>query len=136
MDYLISEAALRSGDMISFPRGFFTPKVGPHASYGFAPGRVFGAEATLGWGTTECSQPEVDSILATEVGGRHRFTILLNDSAREVTAVVRAAPGSATLISAQGERVQLTAESNMWRIPLTPWGLAVVETEVVAKGKK
>ena len=136
MDYLISEAALRSGNMISFPRGFFTPKVGPHASYGFAPGKVFGAEAALGWGTTECVQPEVDSILATEVGGRRRFTILLNDSVREVTAVVRATPGSATLISAQGERRPLTVESTMWQIPLPPWGLAVVETDGMAKGIK
>ena len=50
--------------------------------------------------------------------------------------MVRATPGSATLISAQGERRPLTVESTMWQIPLPTWGLAVVETDGMAKGIK
>ncbi len=47
MDYLMSEAELRSNGAISFPRGFITPKVGPHQSIGFAPGLLFGKKANL-----------------------------------------------------------------------------------------
>jgi hypothetical protein len=44
-DYLVSEIQLRSGGAITFPRGFVTPKVGPHACFGFVPGQIFGAPA-------------------------------------------------------------------------------------------
>ncbi|MBS1601131.1 MAG: glycerophosphoryl diester phosphodiesterase, partial [Bacteroidetes bacterium] len=46
-DYLLAEAELRSGGRIHFPRGFMTPKVGPHESVGFAPGVVNGVAARL-----------------------------------------------------------------------------------------
>ncbi|HZG26219.1 MAG TPA: glycerophosphoryl diester phosphodiesterase, partial [Chitinophagaceae bacterium] len=46
-DYLMAEASLRSAGQVSFPRGFVTPKVGPHQTYGFAPGKIFGAPASL-----------------------------------------------------------------------------------------
>ncbi|HTN38391.1 MAG TPA: hypothetical protein VL053_15025 [Arachidicoccus sp.] len=46
-DYLLSEIDLRSNGKIHFPAGFITPKVGPHKSYGFAPGKVFDEEANL-----------------------------------------------------------------------------------------
>ncbi|MCH5598399.1 hypothetical protein [Niabella ginsengisoli] len=47
MDYLVAEANMRSMKEISFPRGFITPKVGPHLTYGFAEGRVMGHKAAL-----------------------------------------------------------------------------------------
>lgn len=47
MDYLLAEIQLRSDKKISFPRGFVTPKVGPHQTYGFASGEIFGKEAKL-----------------------------------------------------------------------------------------
>lgn len=136
MDYLISEATLRSGGGITFPRGFFTPKVGPHASYGFAPGKIYGADASLEWGGVDCAQPEIDSILATSTDHKRRFTLLLNDSGRTVTAALRATDNSATLISTDGARRALAEDAGLWRIPLTPWDLVVIETEAFVKGKK
>ena len=45
VDYLIAEAGLRSDSNISFPYGYMTPKVGPHVTYGFAPGNIYGKKA-------------------------------------------------------------------------------------------
>jgi hypothetical protein len=89
-DYLISEADLRSNGAITFPRGFFTPKVGPHASYGFAPGTVLGEPAALRWAEFPTGSPAVDALLAEATGSRKLFVVLLNDSAHPVTAQVRA----------------------------------------------
>src|SRR5690606_1090296 len=41
-DYLMAEISSRSNGLIDFPRGFITPKVGPHQPYGFAAGEIFG----------------------------------------------------------------------------------------------
>ncbi len=47
MDYLMAEAEMRSNNVISFPRGFITPKVGPHQTIGFESGLIYGKKATL-----------------------------------------------------------------------------------------
>lgn len=47
MDYLMSEAEMRSNNRISFPRGFITPKVGPHQTIGFNKGLIDGKKAKL-----------------------------------------------------------------------------------------
>lgn len=41
-DYLLAEAEMRSGGNIRFPRGFFTPKVGPQQITGFDYGTLYG----------------------------------------------------------------------------------------------
>jgi hypothetical protein len=89
VDYLLAEAELRTAGAIAFPRGFFTPKVGPHASFGFAPGAIFGESAHLDWGDVETGSPAVDYVLARAPDGRKRFVLLLNNSAHPVTAQVR-----------------------------------------------
>lgn len=86
-DYLIAEATYRSKGAISFPRGFFTPKVGPHASYGFAPGKIYGHAAELRWEDVTTSRPEVDSLLTEATDGTLRV-ILLNNSVHPQTADV------------------------------------------------
>lgn len=87
-DYLLSEAALRSNGKVVFPRGFVTPKVGPHVSYGFASGRIYGQEASL-WhqeGFVTCSNPNVEYILAKGADGKSSFVILLNDTGAPVNS--------------------------------------------------
>lgn len=78
-DYLLSEAQLRSGNKVVFPRGFVTPKVGPHESYGFAPGRVYGMPARLvnQEGFVGCDNPNIEYVLAR--GDKGMFVILMND---------------------------------------------------------
>ena len=89
-DYLLAETELRSNGAISFPRGFFTPKVGPHASFGFAPGKIFDEPAYLSWGELTTAAPAVDYVLARSPDERKLFVALLNNSARAATAEVRA----------------------------------------------
>jgi len=88
-DYLLAEAQLRSSGQISFPRGFVTPKVGPHQSYGFAPGKIFGEDADLVIrpGLVVCDDPSIEYIVARSASGR-LFIILLNDRSTARTASV------------------------------------------------
>ncbi|REA60693.1 glycerophosphoryl diester phosphodiesterase [Dyadobacter luteus] len=83
-DYLMSEIELRSAGKVSFPRGFVTPKVGPHQTYGFAPGDVYGKKADLviREGFVTGNTPVVDPILAENTEGNQAFIILLNNRAQ------------------------------------------------------
>lgn len=80
-DYLMSEAELRSGGQVKFPRGFVTPKVGPHQSYGFAPGVINGQKAWLkiDENLVKIDNPTVDYLLAESEKKDTFFVILLNN---------------------------------------------------------
>ena len=90
-DYLLAEADMRSQGRITFPRGFVTPKVGPHQTVGFQPGRIFGEEAQLK--STEsfvgCDQPQVDFMVAKTDNGSKVFVVLLNNQPQAVDAVFK-----------------------------------------------
>lgn len=81
-DYLLAEAELRSGGKVVFPRGFVTPKVGPHQTYGFAPGMVNGEKASLliDEKLIKIDNASVDYILAKSAN--KVFVVLLNNSAQ------------------------------------------------------
>ncbi len=83
-DYLLSEAELRSNGKVSFPRGFVTPKVGSHQTYGFTPGTINGEKANLvineEWVLVD--HPSIDYILAEGVGSQKKYAILLNNRAQ------------------------------------------------------
>ncbi len=82
-DYLLAEAELRSNGQVAFPRGFVTPKVGPHQTYGFAPGMVNGEKAKLviNEKLVQVDNPSVDYLLAEGTDSKKTFVILLNNSA-------------------------------------------------------
>lgn len=101
-DYLITEAQVRSAGQIAFPQGFFTPKVGPHLSYGFAPGKILGEDAALGWGAVKTDQPHVDSLVAHAPSGGKTFIVLLNQSGSATRAIVT--PDAAELTRGQATR--------------------------------
>lgn len=129
-DYLVAEAELRSAGGISFPRGFMTPKVGPHGSYGFAPGKVLGEPASLAWGRVETGSPAVDSILARGENGR-RFIVLLNNSTREAVADVRVpglTPRAATL--QLGKTISSLPPQDAWHVTLPATGWAVLTLDL------
>lgn len=90
-DYLMAEAELRSDDKISFPRGFVTPKVGPHQTYGFQNGEIFGESAQLI--STEdflsCDKPQVDYIVAKSAKTNKIFIVFLNNDADAITANIK-----------------------------------------------
>lgn len=80
-DYLMAEAEMRSEGKIVFPRGFVTPKVGPHQTYGFAPGKIFGQPASLikRTGLLRQPNPQIEHITAFSPDKKRLFIILLND---------------------------------------------------------
>ncbi len=83
-DYLMAEAELRSNGQVKFPRGFVTPKVGPHQTYGFAPGTINGQKAQLiiDENLVKVDHPAIDYILATTEKKDKIFVILLNNRAQ------------------------------------------------------
>jgi hypothetical protein len=90
-DYLMAEMQLRSNNRILFPRGFVTPKVGPHESYGFAAGAVYGEPARLiiREGLVQCSNPNMEYITALSVDGKKLFVVLLNDTGETTSSSFR-----------------------------------------------
>ena len=120
-DYLMAEAELRSGGKVVFPRGFITPKVGPHQTYGFAPGSIYGQPATLTIGDDEPKPeyPAVEAITARAPRDTFRYVVLMNNSAQPVTTVIRW-PGR------PGQRVRQLSDGrlvNGQTVTLPPWGL-------------
>jgi hypothetical protein len=87
-DYLMAEAEMRSDRNIVFPRGFVTPKVGPHQTYGFQAGNIFGESATLQ--STEnvvtCDKPQVDYIVAKSEKGNRSLIVFLNNQSQHINA--------------------------------------------------
>lgn len=89
-DYLISEATVRSNGQIVYPSGFITPKVGPHRTYGFAPGTVFGTKASLIMrpGLFELDNPYTEYITAINEKEKTLFLILLNnDDEKQISRI-------------------------------------------------
>ena len=80
-DYLMAEAQLRSNDNVIFPRGFVTPKVGPHQSYGFAPGKIYNdpANLILREGLFRLDDPNLECIMAQSVSKHRVYAVILND---------------------------------------------------------
>ena len=107
-DYLLAELELRSDGAISFPAGFMTPKVGPHRTFAFLPGSVYGNEARLILtdGDISCDNPNVEVI--TAAGDDTLYVMLLNDipSAQE------------TILSVGGETPR--------KLTLPPYGLETI----------
>jgi hypothetical protein len=89
-DYLLAEAELRSNGKIDFPRGFVTPKVGPHQSYGFAPGKIYTDPANLiiRDGLVVSDNPNIETLTALSVDRKSLFVILMNDIGRDVSTTV------------------------------------------------
>jgi hypothetical protein len=136
-DYLMSEIALRSGNHIVFPRGFITPKVGPHGCYGFAPGKVFGEPVDLAWGAVPTGNPAVNCIVTRAVGRNRILLVLLNEGG--ATRVAQLAPNAATLTHGTAKRwtaahwvshdgivpAEAGPDGN-WSLTLPSYGLAVL----------
>lgn len=84
-DYLVSESLLRSEGKIAFEGSFMTPKVGPHRSYGFAPGKVYKTSVNLLMekGLVNTHNPYIDDLTAWQTDHKALYVILLNNSIRK-----------------------------------------------------
>jgi hypothetical protein len=81
-DYLIAETYLRSAGKIDFPAGFITPKVGPHKTYGFAEGKLYGKKVKIKMipDLIHLSDESVDYITAIDATENTTYFVLLNNS--------------------------------------------------------
>lgn len=80
-DYLLSELNVRSEGNIDFPSGFFTPKVGPHKTYGFQAGKVFDDEAEfLMLQDVKVDNPAIECITAQNQ--KYLYLFFMNNSTK------------------------------------------------------
>ncbi len=134
-DYLMAEAALRSDNKILFPRGFVTPKVGPHQTYGFAPGKIYGEPATLiiQNDLVQISTPQIECITALSTDQKKLYLILLNDVKEEINTVVTINPTKLnvpqnvriTKVSALDDQQKDMGMKSEWPVVLKGYGLKV-----------
>ena len=142
-DYLMSEIELRSNGGISFPRGFVAPKVGPHQTYGFAPGKVYGEEASLvlKHGLVTASSPYLDYATALNTAGDKLFLMLLNNDDDALTSDVRVNLAQlfsgknvkikkVVSIAADGKRTSLAGDKTNWTLDIPAFGLRVLTVSV------
>lgn len=138
-DYLLSEATLRSGGKISFPRGFITPKVGPHQSYGFAAGSIYGTKADLllKEGMLEAGTPYLDYFGAINKAQKKLFLLLLNDDDEPLQTTLKInyskvldtttiQPKTVYAINANGKKTGLNSTNN-WETTIPAYGIQVIE---------
>jgi hypothetical protein len=134
-DYLISEAHFRSEGKVSFPAGFMTPKVGPHRSYGFAPGKVYEHEAELIFrqGMLKSDNPEVEWITALSGDKRMLYLMALNQSPEAGAAQLsldlsklddNLKWGGETVL--QGEALSVNRSTGQLKMKLSAWGMQVI----------
>jgi hypothetical protein len=127
-DYLLAEAELRSGGTISFPRGFVTPKVGPHESCGFAPGLIEGRSVSLivRPGLVSQDNPDVEIITALAADGRRLYVIALNDRKRPMQAQVRL---DISKLPAD-KHFKVMNHATTWPVRLSPYGIQVQAIDI------
>jgi hypothetical protein len=141
-DYLLSEVALRSAGKVDFPRGFVTPKVGPHQTYGFAPGKVFGTQAQLHLpaGMLQVSNPQVDYMGAAANKANKVYVLLLNNddqlqktdlqlNAQKLLLNKQASIRKVKLLNNQGQAEADLGANGNWTVELPAYGLKVIEIE-------
>ncbi|HIW66475.1 MAG TPA: glycerophosphoryl diester phosphodiesterase [Candidatus Alistipes intestinipullorum] len=137
LDYLFSEAHLRSGGEVKFPYGYMTPKVGPHVTYGFAAGKIYGrdAELILRPDLVKCDNADVEYVVARSLDGRKLYLVVLSQSPRmqscTLTVDTRSLSGAESgirKVSCLRGAVQSShSRTGEVRMDLAPWDLQVVE---------
>lgn len=140
-DYLMAEASMRSNGKIAFPRGFITPKVGPHQSYGFAPGEVFGVTSDLRILTKgqKIDNPSIESIAAISQSGKMLQLILMNGQtvaqSAQIELNLKEAGFSgkirkAQLLNHEGKSVAEYTGQDSWKVEIEGYGLSVLKIEI------
>lgn len=136
-DYLLSECRVRSGGKISFPYGYMTPKVGPHVTYGFAPGDIYGRKADLVFrpDMISCDNADVEFVSALSADGKRYFLMALSQSPASQGCTVSINPSLLTgrktafkrVSCLTGQMKKAGADKNSVSLDFQPWGLAVLE---------
>ena len=138
-DYLLSEISLRSNGGITYPGGFITPKVGPHLTYGFTSGMVFGTKADLIMrpGLFKLDNPYIEYMAALNEKEKTVFLILLNNDDEKQTSLIEM--DTKCLFSGKKIRVKNVASLNNqghstlvdgvenWNVTIDAYGLMVLK---------
>lgn len=137
VDYLIAEADLRSDSNISFPYGYMTPKVGPHVTYGFAPGNIYGKKADLLFrpDMVSCDNPEIEFLTALSENGKKLYLIAMcqsNDShsctvTLDLSQLVANKTGFRSAKALQGKIIRSVGKKGQINLDFAPWGMNVIE---------
>ena len=116
-----------------------TPKVGPHRTFGFAPGTIFGNEASLIFrqGMMRCDNGDMEFLTALSSDGKTLYLLAINQSPGD---------GSGTLLidlsklSAdaewtgetvlQGESPKVDRAAGRLELSLPAWGMDVIALEI------
>lgn len=142
-DYLMAEAELRSNGQVTFPRGFVTPKVGPHQSYGFEEGKVYSEPAKLiiREELFRLKNPNLECIMAVSPEGKRLYAIVMNDVNQPISDALQInvnlfRPGSSvkkiTLLGENkvveakpGDQAASGSPSSLLDIAVAPYGISV-----------
>jgi hypothetical protein len=142
-DYLLAEAHLRSDGRIAFAAGFMTPKVGPHRTYGFAPGTVFGNKADLVFrqGMMRCNNADFEFLTALSGDRKTLYLLAINQSPNEGSGTLninlrKLSPtakwtGEEAL---QGAAPTVNRQDGNMKLAIPAWGLQVVALELDGLG--
>ncbi|MFC6193454.1 glycerophosphoryl diester phosphodiesterase [Dyadobacter subterraneus] len=136
-DYLLSETELRSDGKVSFPRGFVTPKVGPHQTYGFEPGSVYGEKSNLviREGFVQNDKPIVDYILAENGQKNVAYVMLLNDRSQPTSGKITLNPEkwisgkNISKILNKKSNQTITASDNSFAYNIPGFGIEVIAVQ-------
>lgn len=142
-DYILSEAHLRSKGKIKFPYGFMTPKVGPHVTYGFAPGQIYGTDAELIFrpDMVKSDNSDVEYMIAQTKDKSKLYLILLSQSPVRQSATLTLDLSQLTgskntwksFRNIQGKVRKATKSSSQLNFDFAPWDLNVVEIALTTK---
>lgn len=137
-DYLLSEIELRSMGNIKFPRGFITPKVGPHQTYGFEAGSVYGHKALLFLRpeVLDVENPAIDYYMSLSSDAKKLYIFFLNNNNVEQPFKYRinfskipgnrGKPQSAALLMPDGRSIRMTSVNN-GNVSIPALGLKTLE---------
>ena len=101
--------------------------MGPHESYGFSPGSIYGNEASLinHQGIVECNNPNTEYILARGTDKKNMFVILMNDIGEPLKSHVKLNIDKVNAITDLTASKQLQA-ANELDVALEGYGIKVL----------
>ena len=143
-DYLISEAHLRSNGKVQFPGGFMTPKVGPHITYGFEAGTIFGTRANLIFrpGMLQSDNPNMEYLTTLSENGKQLFLLILNQSPKEGTGtfsidLTKIAPKTrwSNEKFLQGSAFSIDPSKGKFSVKIPAWGMDVMVLDLISAKK-
>lgn len=138
-DYLLAEAHLRSEGEIVFPAGFMTPKVGPHRTFGFAPGTIFGNTADLIFrqGMMECDNGDMEFLTAISEDKKTLYLIAINQALEEGTGTLSIDVSKLTEEASwtgerllQGDAPTVDRDAGTMTLTIPAWGMHVFALEI------